>query len=97
MHLVDVSRLVSLDDQGRAHHISGCGDVQEKDFPVFWGYYVTSRKFTQINLSLKIFFKIFSLLSSNPFWRFVVLAPKLNFRSNTKNQISVPTTKSIIV
>ena len=36
LHLVDVSWLVSLDDQDDAHHISGGGDVQEKDFPIFW-------------------------------------------------------------
>ena len=35
LHLVDVSWLVSLDDQDDAHHISGGGDVQEKDFPIF--------------------------------------------------------------
>jgi hypothetical protein len=62
-----------------------------------WGRFVTSRKFTQINYSLKMFFKIFSSLSSNLFWRFSILAPKLNFRSNTKHQISVPTLKSIII
>ena len=35
MHRVDVTRLVSLNDQDGAHNISCGGSVQE-DFPVFW-------------------------------------------------------------
>ena len=48
---------------------------------------VTSRKFTQINYSLKIIFKILSSSSSNLVRRFVALTP---------NPISVPTPKLII-
>ena len=36
LHLVDMTRLVSLDDQDGAHHVGGGGDVHEKDFPVIW-------------------------------------------------------------
>jgi hypothetical protein len=36
LHLVDVTRFVSFDDQDGAHHIGGGGNVQENDFPVFW-------------------------------------------------------------
>jgi len=36
LHLVDVTRLISFDDQDGTHHIGGGGDVQEKDFLVFW-------------------------------------------------------------
>ena len=35
LHLIDVTRLVALDDQDGAHHVGSGGDVQE-DFPVFW-------------------------------------------------------------
>ena len=35
LHLVDMDRLVSFDDQDDTHHIGGGGDVQEEDFPVF--------------------------------------------------------------
>ena len=52
------------------------------------GRFVTSRKFTQINYSLKMSFKILSSPSSNLVQRFVT--PILN-------PISVPTPKSIIV
>ena len=38
LHLVDVTQLVSFDDQDGAHHIGGGGDVQEEEFPVFWCY-----------------------------------------------------------
>ena len=35
LHLVDVTRLISLNDQDGAHHI-GCGGNVQEDFPVFW-------------------------------------------------------------
>jgi hypothetical protein len=36
LHLVDMTWLVSFDDQDGTHHVGGGGDVQEEDFPVFW-------------------------------------------------------------
>ena len=36
LYLVDVTQLVSFDEQDDTHHIGGGGDVQEEDFPVFW-------------------------------------------------------------
>ena len=36
LHLVDVTRLISLDDQDGAHNVGCGGDVQEEDFPFFW-------------------------------------------------------------
>ena len=35
LHLVDVTQLVSFDEQDDTHHIGGGSDVQEADFPVF--------------------------------------------------------------
>ena len=32
-----MTRLISFDDQDCAHHVGGGSDVEEKDFPIFWG------------------------------------------------------------